>query len=911
MYLVGRTCELGALEKMLAQAGVEGGGALLLEGDPGIGKTALVDVVAARARKHGTAVLRVVGVETEQELAFSALHQLLYPLLDRLPGIPSVQGEVLEQALSIRAGSPPDRLAIAAAALALLRVVAEEGPICVVVDDAHWIDQSSAEVLSSMARKLSGYQVTLVMTARSGWDGFADQPGLPVLTVSPLDPEDARAVLEDGHPGLAESTRRRLLDEAEGNPLALIELPKLLSPAQRRGEEPLPVNLPLSARLESMFADRIRLLTPATRFLLLLVALDGQRNGNLQHIRQAWGTTGEQWEDRLLKDGEASGLVHIHQTDDRVAFCHPTARSCLIHMSSAVRRSAAHRALAAVLDDSPDQRAWHLAHAAEGPDEAVALELSRVASAALARGGAAEAAAAFLRAAQLSPDREARARRLEEAAFASGIDGRLEAASKLVAAGSVETLRGAVAAAYVLFHRDGDCDAVFRVLLPALRQGPLSDGPEDLAAYDDAFYVLLNCIVWAGRQDLWRSVYEVLDHASETARMCFDSVADPVRTAHDVRERLDRSTAELSANTPFWRMNWLIYTAIYLDCFSYYDSVWRDFVGHTVYDSQRIVLLARAHDSYIRGDWDTTLTLADEGAGDATRHGYGFTHILFTYGLASVAAGRGDEKMLRRHCDTIEAWARPRQFQLLLASVNEARARAAIGRGDFEEAYQQAAVVTPPGVLPSHYPHAQRVFLDLVESAVRTGRIDEARAHVKAGRQARLDAISPHHALILATAAAVAAPDEEARELYESALALQDATLWPHEYARLRLLYGEWLRRRRDYTASRGHLGAALEMFHQRLKAPLWAQRARDELRAAGGTVRVPNARDLGSMSAQERRIAELAAGGLSNKEIGRKLNISPRTAGCHLYKVFPKLGIASRAALRDALAEFDRRVRP
>ncbi|WP_331728072.1 AAA family ATPase [Streptomyces sp. NBC_01176] len=906
---MGRTSELSVLEEVLVEASV-GGRALLLEGDPGVGKTALLEALAACARNHGAPILRVVGVETEQELAFSALHQLLYPLLDQLPRIPAFQGQVLEQALSIREGSPPGRLAISAAALALLQVVAKEGPVCVVADDAHWIDQSSAEVLLFMARRLTGCRVAFVMAARSGWNGFVDPAGLPILTLSPLDAGDARTLLEHRHPGLAETTRRRLLDEAEGNPLALIELPQQLSAAQRRGEESLPVNLPLSARLESVFADRIRLLTPTIRFLLLLVALDGQR-GNLQLIREAWATTGEQWEDTLLEDSEASGLVRIHQMDDKVAFYHPMVRSCLVYMSSAGRRRAAHRALAAVLGDAPDRRAWHLAHAAEGPDEAVALELTQAAESALARAGAAEAAAAYRRAAELSPHREARARRLEEAAFAAGISGQLEAASELVAAGSAETLRGAVAAAYVLFHRDGDSDAVFRFLLPVLRQGPRGDRPEDLAAYDDAFYVLLNCAVWAGRQDLWPSVYEVLDHVSAMARMCFDCVADPARTAHDVRERLDRATAELPANTPFWRVNWLIYTALYLDCFSYYDSVWRDFVGHDAYDSQRFVLLARAHDSYMRGDWDTTLTLAGEGNSDAAGHGYNFTHILFTYGLASVAAGRGDEEALRRHCDVIEAWAGPRKFQLMLAAVNEARARAAIGRGDFEEAYQQAAVVTPPGVLPAHYPHAQRVFLDLVESAVRTGRIDEARAHVAAGRQARLDVISPHHAVILAGAAAVAAPDEEARELYEAALAIPDAALWSHEYARLRLLYGEWLRRRRDYTASRVHLGAALEMFEHHLKAPLWAQRARDELRAAGVTVGVSEGWDAALMSAQERRIAELAAGGLSNKEIGRKLNISPRTAGSHLYKVFPKLGVTSRAALRDALAELDRRGKP
>ncbi len=906
MSLVGRTSELSVLKAVLAEANT-GGRAILLEGDPGVGKTVLLDTVTDCARNHGATVLRVVGVEAEQELAFSALHQLLYPLLDQLPRIPAFQGGVLEQALSIREGSPPGRFAISAAALALLQVVAKEEPVCVVVDDAHWIDQSSAEVLTFMARRLSGCRVAFVMAARSGWNGFVDPAGLPILTVPPLSSEDARTLLEHSHPGLAESTRQRLLDEAEGNPLALIELPQQLNPAQRHGEEPLPANLPLSARLESVFADRIRLLTPATRFLLLLVALDGQRTGNLRQIREAWETTGQHWEDTLLEDSEASGLLRIDQMEERVAFYHPMARSCLVYMSSAGRRRAAHRALASVLDNAPERRAWHLAHAADGPDEAVAQELTRVAERALARAGAAEASAAFRRAAELSPHRDTRARRLEEAAFAAGIGGQLEAASELVAAGSAETLRGAAAAAYVLFHRDGDTDAVFRTLLPVLRQAPRGDRPEDLAAYDDAFYVLLNCAVWAGRQDLWPSVYEVLDQVSETARMCFDCVADPARTAHDVRERLDRATAELPAHTPFWRMNWLIYTALYLDCFSYYDGVWREFVGHAAYDSQRFVLLARAHDSFMRGDWDTTLALAGEGTSDAAEHGYNFTHILFIYGLASVAAGRGDEETLRRHCDAIVAWAGPRQFQLMLAAVNEARARAAIGRGDFEEAYQQAAMVTPPGVLPSHYPHAQRVFLDLVESAARTGRIDEARAHVEAGRQARLDAISPHHAIILASAAATAARDEEAGELYEAALAVPDAALWTHEYARLRLLYGEWLRRRRDYTASRIHLGVALELFEHHLKAPLWAQRARHELRAAGVIVRVPDGRDAVPMSAQERRIAELAAGGLSNKEIGRRLNISPRTAGSHLYRVFPKLGITSRAALRDALAELDR----
>ncbi|GAA2440248.1 helix-turn-helix transcriptional regulator [Streptomyces glaucus] len=268
--------------------------------------------------------------------------------------------------------------------------------------------------------------------------------------------------------------------------------------------------------------------------------------------------------------------------------------------------------------------------------------------------------------------------------------------------------------------------------------------------------------------------------------------------------------------------------------------------------------------------------------------------------------GRGDEETLRAHCDELTAWAEPRRLRLMTAAVSGFRARAAMGRGDFEAAHQHAAAVSAPGDLPSS-PNLHHVFLDLVESAVRTGRTAAARAHVEAGQRARLHTVSPRHELILAVAAAVAAPGERAGKLYEAALAVPDASLWTHEYARLRLLYGEWLRRRRDYTAARGHLGAALEIFQHRLKAPPWARRARTELRAAGVVVRVPDGGGTVPMSAQERRIAELAASGMSNKETGRQLNISPRTAGAHLYRVFPELGVTSRAALRDALAAFDR----
>jgi ATP/maltotriose-dependent transcriptional regulator MalT len=412
--------------------------------------------------------------------------------------------------------------------------------------------------------------------------------------------------------------------------------------------------------------------------------------------------------------------------------------------------------------------------------------------------------------------------------------------------------------------------------------------------------------VWGGRAGLWPPVYRALERISDTARMCFDSVADPARTAQDVRERLDAATASLSPDTPLWRVNWLIYTAMYIDCFSYYDGMWRDAIGHTAYDTLRFGVVARAHEAFVRGEWDKIQEIASQGFADADEHEYNLIHIIFTYGLAMVASGRGDEEALRRYCDTITAWAQPRRMGLLMSAVNETWARAAVGRGDFEEAYLLTSALTPPGELPLHFPHFSRVYLDLVESAMRTGRIDAARAHVAEGRRARMDAISPHHAVVLAAAAALAAPEAEAGALYEAALALPEASLWTFEYARIRLYYGEWLRRRRDYTAARVQLSTAIELFDQRLKAPLWAQRARAELRASGVIVKAPDAKNGVTMSAQERRIAELAASGLSNKEIGRRLNISSRTVGAHLYRVFPKLGITSRAGLRDALSAFD-----
>ncbi|MFD0327242.1 hypothetical protein ACFQZC_01115 [Streptacidiphilus monticola] len=453
--------------------------------------------------------------------------------------------------LSFREGPTPARLAISAAALSLVLAAAGRAPLVVLIDDLQWIDRSSAEVLTFLLRRLAGRRPSFVLATRDRETGFFDPAGLPVLPVGPLAPDAARALLELRHPGLRAPLQRRLLAEAEGNPLALVELPGQLSQAQRDGLEEVPGSLPLSSRLESVFADRIRQLDPTTRMALLMVALDGERPGNLAEIRAALLLADRAWDETLLDRAATAGLVQVDHACERLTFRHPLARSCLLHMSPRTRRKAAHEVWAAALSAQRDRRAWHLAHAADGTDESVAAELADAAERMLARGGAAEAAAAFRRAAELSPKAEHRAARLNRSAFAASKGGLIDSADQALRPGSVDSLAGATAAAFVLLYRDGDINGVFRTLVPALEQAAAHPDPAaDPGAFDDAFYMLLNCAVWAGQEELWPSVRTWLDHVSPTARMCFDAVADPARTAHGVRQRLDRETAELRPDSP-------------------------------------------------------------------------------------------------------------------------------------------------------------------------------------------------------------------------------------------------------------------------------------------------------------------------------------------------------------------------
>ncbi len=387
------------------------GGALLLSGEAGVGKSVLLDAAAAHATAAGTRVLRAAGAEFEAGMSFAELNQVLYPLLDGLQQLNTLHGQALRVALGLSDGSPADQLVVSNAALGLLLQAAAASPVLVIVDDLPWVDRASAVVLGFVARRLAGSRVGFLAAYRSGEESFFERSGLPGYEVQPLDDAAAAALIADRFPALAPRVRQRLLADAQGNPLALLELPvALLSGPQRAGA--LPTVLPLSRRLQSLFASRVSGLPAATRELLLLAVLEDA--GDLGVLRDvASGARGI--ED--LAPAERARLVHIDEQAGRLVFRHPLTRSAVVELSTSDQRRRVHAVLAEQFADRPERRAWHLAEAAVGPDQEVAMLLEQAADATLRRGDAVGAIAALLRAAELSPAGGDRSRRLALAAY--------------------------------------------------------------------------------------------------------------------------------------------------------------------------------------------------------------------------------------------------------------------------------------------------------------------------------------------------------------------------------------------------------------------------------------------------------------------------------------------------------------
>ena len=902
--LFGRDHELALISAFLNRSGRDGA-ALLLLGDPGVGKTAMLDMAVADARRAGTQVVRAGGVEFEAATRHAGLHQTLQPLRREFGTLPSAQRKALDVALGFAEGDAPSPLLVSNATLSLLRRVAMARPVLIVVDDIHWLDRTSAAALGFVARRVSGSRIGFLAATRPGEDRFFNRLCLPEFELGPLGDEAAKRLIAVRFPTLPLGARDRVLRVSAGNPLAVLEL------ATAVGSLPeLPVVLPLGRRLEGVFAARLRDLPKATLRLLLLTALDGSGDLRVLHT-----SCSEPDQLKALAPAEQARLVSIDERSHRLVFRHPLIRSAVVGLATCDDRLQAHRDLAEILLSDPDRRAWHLAEATTAEhDEEIALLLEQSAQRSMRRGDAVGAVAALKRASGLSPLAADRSRRLADAAYIGArIGGDIHNAPQLLTDARRAdpdmglSLREALATAYVLLHSDGDVEGAHNVLVRAIanRRDPY---PPDDSILIEALHTLLHVCLWASRPEFWPSLDHALERLSGCAtllRLEIDTRADPVHTlTPEVLRQLEDEIDSLPTEVDIVRVDRIVGVGTDVDRTpSCRASLWSIIDNGRAGGAVTTAISGLMHLSitdFSVGLWDEAQRLAEEGLELCEERGYQLLAWPFRRTIALLAAARGDTTTAVALSNEMKSWAESRHVGLVALYAHHVRELAALGRGDYEQAYHDACAISRPGELVSHVAAALWVPMDLVEAAVRTGRGAEAAAHADALRRAGVDRISPRLALLTTACEAFAAADNDASALFEQALSVRGCERWPFDRARVRLAYGEHLRRSCS-MASRAQFSAALDAFTA-LGAEPWAQKAAGELRATGiSWVRAPQP-DRDALSPQELEIAMLAATGLTNKQISQRLFLSHRTVGAHLCRIYPKLGIASRAALRDAL---------
>ncbi|WP_106396552.1 helix-turn-helix transcriptional regulator [Actinocorallia populi] len=880
--IYGREQEARVLAESLRAARSGRGTALVLRGEAGIGKSALLSDVADRAREDGDLlVLTALGVETEQDLPFAGLHMLLAPVADRIDALPERQAAVLHAALGRADGPAGDRFQTGIALHSLLNALAAEQPVLCLIDDAHWIDASSADALLFAARRLRHEGTVMLFAARDGHAPAFPAPGVPQLLLPRLDREASAALLTAHAPDLPHQVREFVLREATGNPLALKELPA----AHREGAlEPFGSAIGTDL-VRHGFTERIVNLPPKSRAMILLAAFDG--SGDLHTLVRAATHLGADLTD--LEPAECRGLLHT--SDGHVAFPHPLIRSAAVQTASLAERVAAHAALARSLPGtSPDhfvRRVLHLAAATTEPDESVARQVEE--SAGCGRGQAAygTAAATYERAARLSPAPDDRGRRLALAARAAADAGDApraaalaEQATPLVADPAVRAGLAQISALDPYFR--GRPDTAARLLM---------DGATPAAAHAPvkAAFMLLDATgaAWvSGQRTIMRAALAATDALplppdAADARTLRDAAAGLARIAlgqpgvaalhalytGDVLRRLaplERACA----------LEWVIATGdlslaehLLSEVADEYRTNATGALPEVLRDLTRVRLL-RGH----LHDADATARTAERIAEETDQPFF----AAEARGLrAAIAAWQG----------TLTDGTPPAT----------ARAALALARGDLDDALALLDVLTRtelPGVMTRY------LSIDRVETLARLGRTDEARS--------ALDAITPWAAEtgqdwargLLARAEAHLSPDPA--PLWDEALARLSSSDRPLEHARTLLGHGSWLRRTGRPSDARPALRTAVETFAA-LGAALWTDRARAELRAAGDSgplAPAPAAVEATPLSPQERHVVRLAAEGLTNRQIGERLFLSPRTVGYHLYNAYPKLGVSSRIEL-------------
>ena len=906
--LVGRDPELALLGDFLTRSAVDGG-ALLLTGDPGVGKTALLQATAARGRRAGSKVLQTAGSAVEM-ISFSGLTQVVMPLLAYDNCLSADQREAVSVALGLANGRPPQPAAVSQAVLALLRAVARQVPILIVVDDLQWLDPFSGEVLRFAARRVPGNRIGVLAASRTPASGQLGLAGVPSHHVAALDLAASDALLRARFPALTQLVRQRLLDEAAGNPLALLELPSALSGRELASLQELPDLLPLSERLQAVFAARVSQLPPATQDLLLLAALEAL--GDLRVLRAAAGVP-------VLDDlapAERERLIYVDVEQHRVTFRHPLTRSAVAGLSTATSRCHAHDALARALADQPEHQARHLAASTDQPDEGIAARLEQCARHMAHRGNATGAIAALTRAADLSPEAGDRRRRLAEAAYiGSDLTWQLPAtitppSSAPEAAGALHLAAAEAAAAVTSGSQD--IDTIHRHLLAAIDAHSGSGDPADDGMVA-AVTTLTTVCLFGGRAELWEPCLAALARLGSAAprgvRLQTALQGNPAHEALPLLPALDAAIASLHSETDQDELLRLPAAAVFVDRVGACRDILRRQITGGLDTTAARATVAKMYlwtDAFATGRWDEARQLADDCLAACLASGGVVYAQIAKYHTAILAGVHGDQEKADAVAAELADWATSHGARQAQVFAWHARALAASGRGDFEAAYQNAAAISPAGTFAPYEPIALWACLELVEGAVATGRGAAAQAHSDAMNRHRLADISPRLALVSSGCAAMAAEEDgEAVRLFDRALSVPAADRWVFDYARVQLLYAQRLRRTRASRESRHHLLRTALVTFENIGAQPWADRAARELRAVGLSRTAPVGDGItgpGALTHHELEIAHLAAAGYTNKQIGEQLHLSPRTVSTHLYRIFPKLGITTRAALRDAL---------
>jgi DNA-binding CsgD family transcriptional regulator len=893
--LVGRQLETKTIDALLDAGTAGSGGALVLLGEAGIGKTALLDYAARRSGK--LRLLRTEGVEPESDLPYAGLHRLLRPVLDSVETLPPSQAAAMRAALGLGPGTG-ERFLVGAGVLSLLAEVAVGGGVLCLIDNAQWLDAESADALAFAARRLGAEHIAVMFAARPV--DAVTLPGIPALAVTRLAKAEAAKLLRDSGQGLSGSVVDRVIETSEGNPQALLELPAAMTAGQRAGAEPLPAELPLGERIQVAIMARVAALPGTTRQLLLLAAADPA--ADLAILSAAATQTGLDL--AHIEPAERAGLVLT--TAAGVRFRSPLLRSAVYTDATFLGRRAAHEALAEALHGSqPDRWAWHRAAIAQGPDPVLAAELERSAERARRRAGHAATAAALERAAELTSDGPHRARRLVAAAAAAWDAGQADRAERLAGlaeesaltarlSGRLSLVRGLIqshrgrpalglhllqAAAEQLAVDDAELamTALTAAVEAAMMIGDFTSMPEMAA---------LATTIVAGRPvaaaGLLTGLAQLVQGDSAAGTASLRAFADYVDPADGLRELGCRAAAATFLGDEQAALR-LYGTAI---------SAAR---AAGALSSLPWLLEQRALIEATSGQLLVAEADAAEGVRLVEELGADLPPLVGLASLTWVAAMRGDDDEARRLAERVLVGAQQHGLSLPVGLVAAAMMELDLARGRIESAASRAREVADS----ARQMHPMVTILTTpvrVEIMVRAGRPPPV-ADLEAHRAWALGSPNVVSRAIALRCAALVADPEAAGAVFEESLRLHEGITRPYDQARTRLLYGEFLRRHRQPVHARRHLRAAEEAF-ARLGCHAWAERARTELRAAGESTAEPVRDGFTELTPQELQIVRLVSEGLSNRQVAEQLFLSPRTVEYHLYKVYPKLGIGSRTDL-------------